>query len=77
MAKYRFSIGELVHVTARGDDPGGTGVVTAREEKEDARGVEILYRVRIDGNPAQVRGAERSRRAHDGFWYKDALVGDP
>jgi len=75
MKTYRFEMGATVRVKSSGKDPGGVGVVTARENKEDDRGEQILYRVRIEGHKGQEDGAKEKGRRNDGFWYKDELVG--
>lgn len=77
MKKYRYKLGDTVSVKPNGKDPGGTGEVTGRENKEDGRGEAILYRVRIAGHAQQEQGAKEKKRRNDGFWYKDELVVDP
>lgn len=74
MLTYRFAIGAKVLIRRTNKDPGGVGTVTAREQKEDDRGLEILYRVLIEGHEGQARAAKDKRRRNAGFWYKDTLV---
>lgn len=76
MKVYRYNMGSTVRVKPNGEDPGGVGQVTGRENKEDHRGEQILYRVRIEGHTRQEAGAKEKGRRNDGFWYKDDLVMD-
>ena len=71
--KFRFERGQDVVVARSGKDPGGRGVVTAREYKEDDRGPQVLYRVFIANHDGPARAAASGGR-NDGFWYKDELV---
>jgi hypothetical protein len=70
---YRFELGDAARVTARKGDPGGVGTVTGREQREDNRGVVVLYRVLIPGHALQERVSRAKSRENNGFWYVDAL----
>ena len=72
---YSFELGQSVRIRAGGTDPGGVGVVTGREQREDNRGTAVLYRVKITDHPIQDRVAAAKSRENNGFWYKSDLVG--
>jgi hypothetical protein len=76
---FRFEMRQQVRVRSsrNGSDPGGLGVVTARETKEDNRGPAVLYRVLIEGHAQQQRVADDKARENVGFWYADELVEAP
>jgi len=76
--EFEFSLGDHVRVSESrdGKDPGGVGIITGREVKEDNRGWMTLYRVKIPGHALQEQVArEKKRDDSSGFWYKSDLVG--